>query len=272
MEPTLFVPRLSRRGPKTPLPSTTKSHVEDLLLSGDDDPLLFDSADIETAPATCCDVHPSKMLAISGCHDGRIITWVLVPQLESRGYKLASIAKFSIHEREITDIRFHPDCERFICASLDGTIKLCSFHDRGKSVKVRHTFRCNSPVFSCSFSKDGLFAVASSFRYVSVFDIQAGLLYKEFTAHELNVHQASWHPNDSKSLITCGDDKAIKVWDLATKTHTSEYHLESWVWTAKFLNRVPPRYIVGGTQHGFVKVAFECSLFGNVVFRLLLRL
>ncbi|KAL3528878.1 hypothetical protein ACH5RR_008200 [Cinchona calisaya] len=81
------------------------------------------------------------------------------------------------------------------------------------------------------WSPDGSFCgVAYSKHIVHVYSYQGGNDFKnhlEIDAHVGNVSDLAFsHPNKQLALVTCGEDKTIKVWDAATgsKLYTFEGH------------------------------------------------
>ncbi|CAA6669573.1 unnamed protein product [Spirodela intermedia] len=82
----------------------------------------------------------------------------------------------------------------------------------------------------CLWSPDGsLIGVAFSKHIIQTYTFNHGdfRLQLEIDAHVGGVNDIAFsHPNKSLSIITCGDDKTIKVWDAATgqRRHTFEGH------------------------------------------------
>ncbi|KAK4754266.1 hypothetical protein SAY87_002370 [Trapa incisa] len=81
------------------------------------------------------------------------------------------------------------------------------------------------------WSPDGsLFGVAYSLYIIQIFSYHGGedlRQHREIEAHAGGVNDLAFsHPNKQLCVITCGDDKTIKVWDAATgaKLYTFEGH------------------------------------------------
>ncbi|XP_048439704.1 protein TPR3 [Pyrus x bretschneideri] len=82
-----------------------------------------------------------------------------------------------------------------------------------------------------NFSPDGaLFGIAYSRHIVQIYSYHGGdgvREHLEIDAHVGGVNDLSFsHPNEQLCVITCGDDKTIKVWDATTgaKQYTFEGH------------------------------------------------
>jgi WD40 repeat protein/serine/threonine protein kinase len=62
-----------------------------------------------------------------------------------------------------------------------------------------------------------LLATGASDGTISIWDAQDGRSLHRWSAHEGKVHQVLFHP-DSESVISCGEDQAIRVWRLPQGT------------------------------------------------------
>ncbi|KAH7692892.1 YVTN repeat-like/Quinoprotein amine dehydrogenase protein [Dioscorea alata] len=138
----------------------------------------------------------------------------------------------------VTSLDFHPQQQTILLVGTNvGDIGIWEVGSRerivNKTFKIREISNCSVPlqaalvkdatvsVSRCLWSPDGsILGVAFSKHIVQTFAfISNGELRQllEIEAHTGGVNDIAFsHPNKSLSIITCGDDKTIKVWDATT--------------------------------------------------------
>jgi WD40 repeat protein len=95
-------------------------------------------------------------------------------------------------------------------ASRSGELKIWRTAD---STLAREILPSHSDtVFGLAFSPDGKFlASASADKFVKVFDVTTGKLFKQLAGHTHYVFGVSWRA-DGRTLASCGADKVVKLW------------------------------------------------------------
>jgi WD40 repeat protein len=101
--------------------------------------------------------------------------------------------------------------------------------------KVLRRFSHGSRIESAAFSPDEKFAVsAGADGRVAAWDVQTGVLVREFRGHGKNVQSVAFSP-DGRRLVTTGTDATVRLWEFATGKELQVYrtHAEE-LWTARF--------------------------------------
>ncbi|KAJ3991040.1 coatomer protein [Lentinula boryana] len=161
----------------------------------------------------CLAVHPTLSLVLTGSDDMTIKVWDW-----EKGWK--NVQMYQGHTHYIMNISFNPkDTNTFASACLDRTVKIWSIST------ISSTSSTSSP--QANFTLD---------------------------AHEKGVNYVDFYPgNDKPYLVTCGDDKIVKVWDYLSKScvQTMEGHTNN-VSFAVFHPSLP--VIISGSEDGTVKI------------------
>ncbi|KAJ3899890.1 coatomer protein [Lentinula edodes] len=171
------------------------------------------------------------------------------------------VASFEAHPDYIRCLAVHPERSLVLTGSDDMTIKVWDWEKGWKNVQMYqgHTHY----IMNISFNpKDtNTFASACLDRTVKIWSISAlssstSSPQANFTleAHEKGVNYVDFYPgNDKPYLVTCGDDKTVKVWDYLSKScvQTMEGHTNN-VSFAVFHPSLP--VIISGSEDGTVKI------------------
>lgn len=104
---------------------------------------------------------------------------------------------FAGHEKDVDVVRFHPNCNYFATGSIDKSVRLWSYAD-AKMVRRKK-----------NYGKSARANYGSAFQ-VRIFSGQRGGIYS-----------LSFSP-DGKLLATGGEDRRIRVWDLASSNILKE--------------------------------------------------
>jgi WD40 repeat protein len=118
----------------------------------------------------------------------------------------------------VLSLDFSPDSAQLLVAggvpSRDGELQIFSVAD-GQLVK-RFEDAHDDVIHAARFSPDGKrIATASADKYVRTFDVASGQLLRRFEGHTNYVLGVAWK-GDSQTLVSCGADNAIKVWEAET--------------------------------------------------------
>ncbi|XP_022893632.1 topless-related protein 3-like isoform X2 [Olea europaea var. sylvestris] len=135
---------------------------------------------------TSLDFHPSQhTLLLVGCHNGEITLWEV-------GMREKLVSKpFKIWDRQACTLNFQPSAVK----------------DAPFSVS-RVTWSPDGTFCGVAFSKH----LIHLYAYAGPNDLRQHL---EIEAHTGGVNDIAFaHPNKQLCVVTCGDDKLIKVWDL----------------------------------------------------------
>ena len=84
-----------------------------------------------------------------------------------------------------------------------------------KPVKTISRFALNDIARSGVLRRDArVLASGSDQGGIQVFDTASRAILKTFKEHRQPVWSVRWHPNDLTSLLSCSDDKSVRLWDL----------------------------------------------------------
>ncbi|KIK57342.1 hypothetical protein GYMLUDRAFT_46217 [Collybiopsis luxurians FD-317 M1] len=171
------------------------------------------------------------------------------------------VASFEAHPDYIRCLAVHPTLSLVLTGSDDMTIKAWDWEKGWKNVQMYqgHTHYIMNIAFN---PKDtNTFASACLDRTVKIWSISTisspnTSPQANFTldAHEKGVNYVDFYPgNDKPYLVTCGDDRTVKVWDYLSKScvQTMEGHTNN-VSFAVFHPSLP--VIISGSEDGTVKI------------------
>ncbi|KAJ3825234.1 coatomer WD associated region-domain-containing protein [Lentinula raphanica] len=170
------------------------------------------------------------------------------------------VASFEAHPDYIRCLAVHPTLSLVLTGSDDMTIKAWDWEKGWKNVQMYqgHTHYIMNIAFN---PKDtNTFASACLDRTVKIWSISTisstSSPQANFTldAHEKGVNYVDFYPgNDKPYLVTCGDDKTVKVWDYLSKScvQTMEGHTNN-VSFSVFHPSLP--VIISGAEDGTVKI------------------
>lgn len=157
---------------------------------------------------------------ISGCCDGSVSCW------ESETGKLSSHYE-NIHNGEIHAVDFHGNTG--ISGSRDAKIKVFSTLKEDSSKRVKHEIDTGERVWSLQISTDG-----SSFTYgtagctdeipLSTYDFNTCQLISSLQyQHKRGAGILDIKYETPQSLLTCGYDCFLRLWDLRTQSCVREW-------------------------------------------------
>lgn len=214
---------------------------------------LVKSFDVAPVPVRTAKFIARKNWFIAGADDH---------QLRVYNYNTSEkLAQFEAHPDYIRSLAIHPTLPLVLTASDDMSIRLWDWDKNWKHIQTfeGHTHFIMHIVFNPKDSNT--FASASIDRTVKVWTLGSGLGAHSVTvpnytleAHERGVNFVDYYPGSDKPyLITCSDDKTIKVWDYLTKScvQTLEGHAFN-VSFAMYHPRLP--VLLSGAEDGTVRV------------------
>lgn len=192
-----------------------------------------------------------KMIA-SGSYDGTVKLWDIATKRD--------IATFEGHMDSVNSVAFSPDGKKIASGSSlrDGTVKLWDIAMRTNTA----TFDVGEGwpiIHSVAFSPDGVTLAAGRGNGrggVLLWNVKTGQKVASFgegsyNAQIFDVHSIAFSPN-GEGLISGSRDGTVKLWDLATRTHTGTLPHTSPVLSVAF--SPDGTTLASGTREGVVSL------------------
>ncbi|MDI6707839.1 MAG: hypothetical protein QME47_01965 [Candidatus Thermoplasmatota archaeon] len=137
----------------------------------------------------------------------------------------------------ITALAFSPDCEKLACAvgnpedaAHDSVIQIFEL----SSNKLLHEIEAHENGVECiDWSFDNFIVSGGQDNTIKIWDGNTYELVATLKSHEAKVNKALWS-KDSKRVLSCSDDKTIKLWDVAKKEVLKNFVDDGMVKTVDF--------------------------------------
>lgn len=172
---------------------------------------LVKAIQISNKKVRSIDFHRENQEAIIGCGDGSIHILDL-DRLEKKAVLQEHLEDFSV-----SSVRFTPDQKHLLTGSRDAHLNIW---DVSKGYELIHRIPAhNYAIYSIVFSPDGtLFATGSRDKTIKIwdaatFDHLLRIDRKTQNGHTHSVNKLWWSSYDNQ-LLSTGDDRTIKVWDI----------------------------------------------------------
>jgi WD40 repeat protein len=118
----------------------------------------------------------------------------------------------------IRSVAYHNEKDIFAAASYDGNMKI--FTKAGFTEIASYSTGAESELYKIVFSHSGdLAAFAGGAGIIYIFDIQNNTVIGQMTGHGDVTNKLVWSlafSQDDQSLVSCGVDGTVRVWDLTT--------------------------------------------------------
>lgn len=90
---------------------------------------------------------------------------------------------------------------------------------------------------------------------VQVFDVNSRAILKTWKEQKQPVHTVKWSPKESTALMTCGDDRTVRLWDLPSETSVEIFHgHQDYVRSGSFLPGQSSNLFVSGSYDQTVRL------------------
>ncbi|KAF2194905.1 U3 small nucleolar RNA-associated protein-like protein 15 [Zopfia rhizophila CBS 207.26] len=94
-----------------------------------------------------------------------------------------------------------------------------------KPIKTISRFNVDDIAHSGSIRRDGRILVAGGDSgAIQAFDVNSRAILKTWKEHKQPVWVTNWHPRELTSLMSCSDDRTVRLWDLPSDTSTTTFN------------------------------------------------
>jgi WD40 repeat protein len=115
-----------------------------------------------------------------------------------------------------TSVQFSLDGGTLAIGLASGEVQLWDWQAGNQSASLTGEWRHSGKINRLLFSQSGYLFSASADRQVIIWDWRSGKSIRVIPAHSQPVNDIAV-TSDGKILVSCSDDKLIRVWDLATQ-------------------------------------------------------
>lgn len=154
-------------------------------------------------------ISPDQKTVAFGCKDNSIKLYNL------NDYSLISV--LDQHSLPISSLQFSPDGKQLISGSRDAQMKVWSTSDYSLLQSIpAHLYSIYSIAYHPNLA---ILATGSRDKSIKIWDTENFKLLKTistekgFNGHHLSINKITWDP-ESHKLISVGDDKLLKIWDI----------------------------------------------------------
>jgi WD40 repeat protein len=153
---------------------------------------------------SCCCFLPDGLTLATGGFDGIVVFWDAATGRELRA--------FSGHKADICSLAFSPNGRIMASASSDTTVRLWDV----VSGKQLHALSHATVVLCCIFSPDGKILITSDRRCaMRQWETMTWKELPPFAGHE-NFVLSLGCTSDGRTLVSCGSDHTVRLWEVAT--------------------------------------------------------
>lgn len=146
---------------------------------------------------------------------------------EARTGKL--IHRLAGHELWAGSVAFSPDGSLLASGSWGGVIRIWDLRT-GTVVRKLLLPEHPWPVACLAFSPDAdgkLLAAGYFARRLAVWDVENGVVHRELRGHSGFVTSVAFHPLDARRLISAGEDRAVRIWDVPSQREVLRLHAQT---------------------------------------------
>lgn len=131
---------------------------------------------------------------------------------------------------------------------------------------VKTITRFDDIAYSGELRHDGRVLVAGDETgAIQAFDVNSRAILKTWKEQKQPVHVTKWHPKETTSLMSCGDDTTVRLWDLPTDSSLSVFRgHQDYVRSGCFLAGQNSGIIVSGSYDQTVRL-WDTRTAGNAV-------
>ena len=147
---------------------------------------------------------PDARQLLSGSTDKTMRLWDVASGREIR--------RFSGHRDGVFSVAFSPDGRQVLSGSYDNTARLWDIASGTELKKLRN----QNAVCSAVFSPDGRVILSAGLGDAVLWDSRTGEKLRMLKDEIMSIYYAAAFSPDGKQVATCGLEKDVRVWDVAT--------------------------------------------------------
>lgn len=157
---------------------------------------------LDQARDSVTSIHLHRHMILAGSVDGHV---------RSYDIRKGSLTVDNI-QHPVTSVRFTDDCQAYIAASLDSSIRLFDSSSGMALNTYTGHLNLNSAIRATLFADDAFISAGSEDGSLFIWDLLSGKAVKQLAGHQQSITSVTPHPKLSSALLTCSLDGTARLW------------------------------------------------------------